>query len=158
MVHPSKNVLKHVEINTNGFTQNLVFPLENSICPGCAKGKMHNKPFPPSERRASQPFDLIHADLIELPIKSYYKKKWACMLMDNYSSFAYCFLLQSKDKTYTAVKQFLELVNNQHNKVVKQFCSDRGGEFKSKKFDELLASKGIVRQTSAPHIHPVLYP
>ena len=75
------------------------------------------------------------------------------MLMDNYSSFAYCFLLQSKDKTYTAVKQFLELVNNQHNKVVKQFCSDQGGEFKSKKFDELLASKGIVRQSSTPHIH-----
>ena len=37
--------------------------------------------------------------------------------------------------------------------VVKQFHSDRGGEFKSQKFDELLAAKGIVRQTSAPHIH-----
>ena len=37
--------------------------------------------------------------------------------------------------------------------VVKQFRSDRGGEFKSKKFDELLAAKGIVRQTSAPHTH-----
>ena len=75
------------------------------------------------------------------------------MLMDNYSSYAYCFLLQSKDETYTAIKQFLELIETQHNMVVKQFHSDRGGEFKSKKFDELLASKGIVRQTSAPHIH-----
>ena len=37
--------------------------------------------------------------------------------------------------------------------VVKQFRSDRGGEFKSTKFDELLTAKGIVRQTSAPHIH-----
>ena len=75
------------------------------------------------------------------------------MLMDDYSLFAYCFLLRSKDKTYTAVKQFFELVKNQHNVVIKQFCSDRGGEFKSKKFDEILAAKGIVRQTSAPHIH-----
>ena len=75
------------------------------------------------------------------------------MLMDDYSSFAYCFLLRSKDETYTAVKQFLELVKIQHNIVVKQFRSDQGGEFKSKKFDELLAAKGIVRQTSAPHIH-----
>ena len=55
-----------------------VFPLENGICPGCAKGKMHNKPFPPSEKRALKPFDLIHADLIELPIRSYHKKKWVC--------------------------------------------------------------------------------
>ena len=88
MAHPSKNVLKHVEMNTNGFTQDLVFPSENSICPGCTKGKMHNKSCPVSGRRASQPFDLIHVDLIELPIRSYHKKKWACMLMDNYSSFA----------------------------------------------------------------------
>ena len=28
-------------------------------------------PFPPLEKRALQPFDLIHADLIELPIRSY---------------------------------------------------------------------------------------
>ena len=133
MAHPSKNVLKHIGMNTNGFTLDLVFPLENSICPGCAKGKMHNKPFPPSEKRASQPFNLIHVDLIELPIRSYHKRKWVCMLMDNYSSFVYCFILRSKDKTYTAVKQFLELVKIQHEKVVKQFHSDRGGEFKSKK-------------------------
>ena len=64
MAHPSKNVLKHVQNNTNGFTQDLVFPLENGICPGCAKGKMHNKPFPPLEKRASKPFNLIHADLL----------------------------------------------------------------------------------------------
>ena len=132
MAHPSKNVLKHIGKNTNGFTQDLVFPLENGICPGCAKGKMHNKPFPPSEKRALKPFDLIHADLIELPIRSYHKKKWVCMLMDDYSSYAYCFLLRSKDETYTAVKQFLELVKTQHNLVVKQFRSDRGVNSKAK--------------------------
>jgi hypothetical protein len=124
MAHPSKNMLKHVEMNTNGFTQNLVFPLENGICPGCAKGKMHNKSFPSSGKRASKPFDLIHADLIELPIRSYHKKKWAYMLMDDYSSYAYCYLLRSKDKTYTAMKQFLQLIENQNNKVIKQFRSD----------------------------------
>ena len=70
MACPSKNVLKHIGNNTNGFTPDLVFPLENGICPGCAKGKMHNKPFPPSEKRALQSFDLIHADVIELPIRS----------------------------------------------------------------------------------------
>ena len=76
---------------------------------------MHNKPFPPSEKRALKPFDLIYGDLIELLIRSYHKKKWVCMLMDDYSSYAYCFLLQSKDETYTAVKQFLELVKTQNN-------------------------------------------
>ena len=54
MAHPSKNVLKHVENNTNGFTQDLVFPLENGICPGCAKGKMHNKIFRPNTCRSDR--------------------------------------------------------------------------------------------------------
>ena len=93
MAHPSKNVLKHVGMNTNGFTPNLTFPLDNGICPGCAQGKMHNQSFPISGKRASEPFKLIHADLIKLPIRSYRKKKFALMLLDNYSSFAYCFLL-----------------------------------------------------------------
>ena len=44
-------------------------------------------------------------------------------------------------------------MQNQHDTVIKQFHSDQGGEFTSKRFDELLSSKGIVRQTSAPHIH-----
>ena len=43
-----------------------------------------------------KPFNLIHADLIELPIRSYHKKKWVCMLMDDYSSYAYCFLLRDR--------------------------------------------------------------
>ena len=89
MAHPSKNVLKHVGLNTNGFTPNLTFLLDNGICPGCAQGKMHNQSFPISGKRASGPFVLIHADLIELPIQSYRKKKFAFMLLDDYSSFAY---------------------------------------------------------------------
>src|SRR5258708_8503001 len=53
----------------------------------------------------------------------------------------------------TAVKNFIELMENQLETKIKQFCSDRGGEFKSKDFDAMLKAKGIIRQTSAPHIH-----
>jgi hypothetical protein len=80
MGHPYKNVLKHVATNTNGFTPQLEFPNSNKICPGCVQGKMHNKPFPPSTKRALKPFHLIHVDLEELPILSYHKYKWACIV------------------------------------------------------------------------------
>ena len=153
MGHPSKNVLRHVEVNTNGFTPKLEFPNSDRICPGCAQGKMHNKLFPPSTKHALKPSHLIHADLVELPILSYHKFKWACMLPDDYSSYAYCYLLRLKSDTITAVEKFFTHVQNQHDTVIKQFRSDQGGEFNSKRFDELLSSKGIVRQTSVPHIH-----
>jgi hypothetical protein len=153
MVHPSKNVLRHIGTNTNGFTPNLTFPLDSGICPGCAKGKMHNKPFPPSGKRAKQPFDLIHADLVQLPKKSYHKKEWACLLMDDYSSYAYCYLLRSKSEATSAITTFLELIKNQHTKVIKKFRSDHGGEFDNNSLDKIFASKGIVHEYSAPHIH-----
>jgi hypothetical protein len=153
MAHPSKNVLRHIGTNTNGFTPNLTFPLDSGICPGCAKGKMHNKPFPPSGKRAKQPFDLIHADLVQLPKKSYHKKEWACLLMDDYSSYAYCYLLRSKSEATSAITTFLELIKNQHTKVIKKFRSDHGGEFDNNSLDKIFASKGIVHEYSAPHIH-----
>ena len=63
------------------------------------------------------------------------------MLLDDYSSYAYCYLLRLKSDTITAVEKFFAQVQNQHDTVIKQFCSDQGGEFTSKKFDELLSSK-----------------
>src|SRR5258707_15869378 len=75
------------------------------------------------------------------------------MILEDYSSFANCTLLRSKSETLTAVKNFIELMYNQLETKIKQFQSDRGGEFKSKDFDAMLKSKGIIRQTSAPHIH-----
>jgi transposase InsO family protein len=153
MAHPSKNVLQHIGTNTNGFTPNLTFPLDSGICPGCAKGKMHNKPFPPSGKRAKQPFDLIHADLVQLPKKSYHKKEWACLLMDDYSSYAYCYLLRSKSEATSAITTFLELIKNQHTKVIKKFRSNHGGEFDNNSLDKLFASKGLIHEYSTPHIH-----
>jgi hypothetical protein len=66
------------------------------------------------------------------------------MFLDNYSSSAFFYLLQSKLEAITALIKFFELIKNQNNTVIKQFCSDQGGEFTSKKFDELLDSKRII--------------
>jgi hypothetical protein len=68
---------------------------------------MHNHPFPVSEKRALKPFDLVHADLLELPIRSYQKKKYVLLILDDYSSYAFFFLLRSKHETYTAIKKVL---------------------------------------------------
>ena len=151
--HPSKNVLKHTLEHTKGFDEKVVFPSTNPICPGCTQGKMHNKSFPISNKRASKPLELIHADLLELPIESYHRKKWCLMLLDDYSSFAHMALLRSKSETLTAVQSYIKLMENQHDIKVKYFRSDRGGEFKSHEFDKYLANKGIFREQSAPHIH-----
>src|SRR6266704_3078149 len=51
------------------------------------------------------------------------------------------------------MKYYVTMMENQFNKRVKKFRSDRGGEFKSHEFDDYLNQTWIVRQTSAPYAH-----
>ena len=44
--HPSKDVLQCAKDYSKGFPEGTKFPLEDSICPGCAKGKMPSRSFP----------------------------------------------------------------------------------------------------------------
>src|SRR5258708_36594772 len=72
LVHPSKDVLLKARKHLKDFPE-IEFPTEEQPCPGCAQGKMTNRSFPPSTRRASQPFELINSDLKSFPINSYHK-------------------------------------------------------------------------------------
>jgi len=112
MGHPSKNIIKHTFENTKGFDPKISIPKDIPICTGCAQGKMQNKSFPISLKRANKPLDLIHADLLKLPIESYHKYKWCLTILDDYSSYAYLAFLQSKSETFQATKSFIDLMEN----------------------------------------------
>ena len=70
LAHPSKDVITKGWKHLKDFPK-IEVPTENPLCPGCAQGKMTNRSFPATPRRASQPFQLIHSDLKSLPIESY---------------------------------------------------------------------------------------
>ena len=153
MGHPSKNIIKHMFENTKGFDPKISILKDISICTGCAQGKMQNKSFPISLKRANKPLDLIHADLLKLPIESYHKYKWCLTILDDYSSYAYLAFLRSKSETFQATKSFIDLMENQFGVRIKRLRSDQGGEFLSHEFDNYLSQKGIIREKSAPHVH-----
>ena len=67
LAHPSKEVLLKARKHLKDFPE-IEFPKEEHLCPGCVQGKMMNRSFPPSTRRASQPFKLIHSNLKLFPI------------------------------------------------------------------------------------------
>jgi len=152
MAHPSKEVLSRLGRNVKGCDEVKISHL-SPICKGCVQGKMHNKAFSESEKRANKPLELIHADLMELPVESYHRKKWCLVILDDYSSYANVALLRSKSETMQFMKVYVSMMENQFNMKVKKFRSDRGGEFKSHEFDAFLNEKGIMRQHSAPYIH-----
>jgi len=151
MAHPSHKVLSHLKTNVKG-CDDLRVTKTNTICEGCIKGKMHDKTYHSSEKRASLPLELIHADLMEFPVESYHRKKWCLIVLDDYSSLATTFLLRSKSETMQCMKHYVSMMEVHTDYKVKKFRSDPGGEFTSQEFAEYLQNEGIIHEKSAPYV------
>ena len=151
LAHPSGEVLKKAGKYVKDFP-NIEIPTDH-ICPGCTQGKMTNKTFPSSERRATQPFELIHSDLKSFPIESYHKFKYTIIFYDDYTSRVWTTNLKTKDAALPATKHFLAMVETQFQGTVRGWMSDTGGEYTSKAFTQMLHEKGIKILQSIPHTH-----
>ena len=152
MAHPSKEVIIKARKHLKNFPE-IEIPKEESLCPGCAQGKMTNRPFPATPRRASRPFELIHSDLKSFPVESYHRFKYVIVFFDDYSSNAWTVNLRTKDAALTATSQFLAMVETQFCSKVVKWMSDAGGEYKSKTFDKMLLDRGIEILQSIPYAH-----
>ena len=111
------------------------------------------KPFPTSDKRASEPFELIHSDLKSFPIESYRKYKYSIVYYDDYTSQAWTINLRTKDAALAATKQFIAMVETQYQARIVNWKSDAGGEYTSKAFTEMLKDRGIRILQSVPHAH-----
>ena len=120
MAHPSKEVLLKLDQNVKGCKPIRVSTLKQ-ICPGCVQGKMHDQTYTGSEKRANQPLELIHADLMELPLESYHRKRWCLVILDDYTSYAHVALLRSKSDTLQFMQYYVTMMENQFSKRIKKF-------------------------------------
>ena len=137
--------------NTKGFPE-LNFLRSEPLCPGCARGKMPQKAFPPSSSCASAPFEKIHSDLKQFPVESYHHHKYFISFVDDYSGFSWITLLRQKSSTINALKDFLAMVLKQYGCTIKEWMSDAGREYKSDTFLGVLKAKGIKILQSIPFI------
>uniref|UniRef100_A0A2N9J9M1 Integrase catalytic domain-containing protein n=1 Tax=Fagus sylvatica TaxID=28930 RepID=A0A2N9J9M1_FAGSY len=148
--HPSNKVLSSIfpslQCNTS---------LSESVkthCTHCLAGKMHQLPFPVSNKTVSSPFSLIHADLWgPAPIVSYTGFKYYLVLVDEFTKFTWTYLLKHKSDTLQVFTQFHAMVHTQFSLPIKTFRTDCGGEFTSTKFNQFCANHGIIHQLSCPH-------
>ncbi|KAJ3745942.1 hypothetical protein EV360DRAFT_5358, partial [Lentinula raphanica] len=80
--HPSKVVLRNTQPHVKGLPK-ISIPSEDAPCKGCALGKEKSQSYPKSEKRASEPLDLIHTDIKEIPTVSYHKFKYVITFLDD---------------------------------------------------------------------------
>ncbi|KAK8600793.1 hypothetical protein V6N12_050641 [Hibiscus sabdariffa] len=69
---------------------------------------------------------------------------------DDFSRNGYIYLMRRKSESLERFNEFKNKVQNQHGKSIKALRSDRGGEYLSQDFDELLKECGIISQLTPP--------
>ena len=115
--HPSPEILRQIPKNTSS-PPNFDVPKDIPLCPGCAKGRMTQRSFPPTLRRASKPFELIHSDLKSFPMVSYYKYCYIIFFLNDYTLSGWLTCLSAKSTAISATHQFLAAVETQYTTCV----------------------------------------
>ncbi|KAK8670843.1 hypothetical protein V6N13_037457 [Hibiscus sabdariffa] len=113
--------------------------------------KMTKAPFSGKGERASDLLGLIHSDVCG-PMNTQARGgfQYFIIFTDDFSRYGYIYLMRHKSEALQRFKEFKNEVQNQHGKSIKALRSDRGGEYLSQDFDELLKECGIVSQLTPP--------
>jgi len=125
---------------------------DTSPCKGCAMGKMAERSYPDSSKRATRPLALVHMDLVgPFPVESRVHSRYILTLIDDSSGFAVVAFLRNKDD---AAVRFLDMVRwceTFTGSTLTSVRSDRRGEFMGH-LQMFFSSRGVTHQTSAPHV------
>ncbi|KAL4364065.1 hypothetical protein GQ457_04G018560 [Hibiscus cannabinus] len=141
----------HIEkLHKDGLLDPFVFE-QIDVCESCLLEKMTKAPFSGKDERASDLLGLIHSDVCG-PMNTQARGgfQYFITFTDDFSRYEYIYLMRHKFEALEKFKEFKNEVQNQHGKSIKALRSDRGGEYLSQDFDELLKEWEIVSQLTPP--------
>jgi transposase InsO family protein len=72
-------------------------------------------------------------------------------MIDDASRYCYIYLLKTKNEALNCFKTYKAEVENQLEKKIKRFRSDRGGEYFSNEFDLFCAEHSIIHEMTPPY-------
>ena len=141
---------RYVEIINNiGLIPRLTKDFEK--CEACNQAKITKRPYKNVERN-TELLELIHTDLCEFEGKlACGGNKYFITFIDDFSKYAYVYLLKNESDAFEKFKEFLREVENQFSRKIKRFRSDRGREYESFEFNSFVSSLGIIHETSLPY-------
>jgi transposase InsO family protein len=127
-------------------------PRVKHICETCQLGKLARKRFKTRQRITTEPLELIHSDVCG-PIgdTAITGAMYFITFSDDFSRKTWVYMLKSKDQAYDRFKTFKSEVENQTGKRIKTLRTDNGGEYTSRKFQELCDEAGIRHEKSQPY-------
>ena len=130
-------------------------PIKSIRCSDCARAKATAKPFGtaiPKEYAAKSKFARIHADLFG-PVKptSVGGAKYGLVLRDEYTQYVWVRFLKAKSDAAPAIIKWALQLKREFDYTtvpIKEFHSDRGGEFVNEVLNDFFTANGIKQSTS----------
>ena len=149
--HPSKNALHVAPSHVTGMLFVALLKMDTPY-KGCALGKMHDRPYPPSDKCTTCPLGLVHSDLVGLmPTKSRSHAHYVLTFNDDYSGFAVVVFLHTKDAVLQHFKSMVSWAETSMDHLLTSVCSDQGGKFMTRTLQSFFQSRGITHQTFVSH-------
>ena len=121
-------------------------------CEICVEAKHSRTHFRPVTSRQTELLELIHSDLADFKnTESRGGKRYYITFVDDHSRYTKVYLLRTKDEAEQKFLIYKAEVENQLDRKIKRFRSDRGGEYGTTFLKELCEQNGIIHELSAPY-------
>ncbi|MCI02898.1 copia protein [Trifolium medium] len=125
--------------------------IEGSICGECQIGKQtkvsHQKL---QHLTTSRVLELLHMDLMgPMQVESLGGKKYAFVVVDDFSRFTWINFIREKSETFDEFKDLCLQLQREKDCGIVRIRSDHGKEFENSKFSEFCASEGILHEFSS---------
>jgi hypothetical protein len=126
--------------------------VKGSKCRSCVQSKQPRKPHKATKERHLALLELIHSDIYEINgVLTEGGQRYFMTMSDDASRYCYVYLLKTKDNALNYFKTYKAEVENQLEKKIKCFRSDRGGEYFSNEFDLFCVEHDIIHGSTPPY-------
>ena len=124
----------------------------DGLCDSCQKAKQRKSSFKSkTESSILEPYHLLHVDLFgPVNVMSITKKKYAMVIVDEFTRYTWVYFLHRKNETTSALTDHVRQLDKLVKDSVKIIRSDNGTEFKNSIMEEFCKEHGIKQEFSAP--------
>ncbi|MBW0546423.1 hypothetical protein O181_086138, partial [Austropuccinia psidii MF-1] len=144
--HPSDRYLKHL-MTTNQIKGNILL---TKNCEVYQMAKIKNRPHSRALPSSTLAFHWLHVNTLEISPVTDQGVKHVLVIIDDYSRFNRIYLMSQKNQAQTHLMSYINKIYNKVNITPAFVHTDRGGEFDSNSFRQILFKKGIVLERGPP--------
>jgi hypothetical protein len=126
--------------------------VKGSKSQSCVQSKQPRKPHKAVKDRHLALLKLIHSNICEMNgVLTEGEQRNFMTMIDYASRYCYVYLLKTKDEALNCFKTYKAEVENQLEKKIKCFRSDRDGEYFSNEFKLFCVEHGVIHERTPPY-------